>query len=142
MEIPILYCLVSGSALTDLYRHKIFNKWLMICSVACFAAAMAGWSEELLWMKLIRAGVTLVLLLPVYKLGGLGGGDVKLFSVIALLLSGEELVSVIILSFVIGAVEGIIKILKNRSLNQTIHFALPMLISVLLVTGTHGRINF
>ncbi len=142
MAIPILYCLVSGSAITDLCRQKIFNKWLLLGVLGGIATAFIDVSPEPLFMKLIRAAVMLIAMLPVYKLGGLGAGDIKLFMVIALFLSSEELLSAVVLSFVIGAIIGIIKIVLEKSFRQTIHFALPILISVLLVTNTHCILSF
>ncbi|MBE5844776.1 MAG: prepilin peptidase [Butyrivibrio sp.] len=142
MEIPILYCLVSGSALTDLLRQKIFNKWLI--TGACLGIVIAIFipGPDLLWMKLMRVLITLLTLIPVYKVGGLGAGDIKLFMVIALFLSKEELIAAIVVAFAIGAVLGIIKMLVNKSFGQTIHFALPIMISVLLVTNTHNLLSF
>ena len=142
METSILYFLVSGSAVTDLWRHKIFNKWLGFCALCAIAATLAGTCHEPLWIKLLRAFATLLLLIPVYKIGGLGAGDIKLFTVIALLLSNEELITAIIIAFVIGACLGIIKTVYKKSFGQTIHFALPIMISVLLVTNTHCLLSF
>ena len=138
MELSMLYFLVSGSAITDLYRKKIFNKWLIAGIFCAVIATFAGWSSEPFLQKTMRAVFTLILLLPVYAMGGLGAGDVKLFTVMAFFLSQQELLSVIIISFVIGAVIGLVKAVMNRNLGETIHFAVPMLISVLLVTNTQG----
>ena len=92
-------------------------------------------------MKLLRAAATMLILLPVYLAGGIGGGDVKLLTVIALFLGKQEMFLVVIFSFAIGALMGIAKIIKERSLGQTIHFAMPVLISVLLVTNSQGLMN-
>ncbi len=137
MELSLLYCLVSGSALTDLYKSKIFNNWLLIGVIGAAALSIAGFSQEPMTTKLLRAAATLIFLIPVYAMGGLGAGDVKLFSVIALFLSWHELLMVMIISFVIGAVIGLLKVAASRNIKDTIHFALPMLISVILVTNTN-----
>jgi prepilin peptidase CpaA len=106
------------------------------------AATLAGVCSEPLLIKLIRAALTLILLIPVYKIGGLGAGDIKLFAVVALFLSNEEMITAIVIAFVIGAILGIFKIALKKSFGQTIHFALPILISVLLVTNTHCLLSF
>ncbi len=142
MELSILYFLVSGSAITDLCRNKIFNKWLLIGIIGAGLLSVMGVSQDPPAVKIMRAFLTLAILIPVYVIGGLGGGDVKLFAVIALFLSSEELIIVMVMSFLIGSVIGIIKIIRNKKIGQTIHFALPMLISVLLVTNSQGMICF
>ncbi|WP_026495417.1 prepilin peptidase [Butyrivibrio sp. WCD3002] len=142
MEIPVLYCLLSGSAFTDIYRHKILNYWLLFGAVVGTLLSFFGQSQDPFYMKLLRAIITLICLLPVYIIGGLGGGDLKLLAVTAMFLGYEEIIAVIICSFVIAAFLGILKAIKYRSINQTIHFALPVLISVLLITKTSLLLSF
>ena len=133
MTMSILYCLVSGSAITDLLKHRIFNLWLLInglCGItaACFCRDIS------ITYGFLRMIVTFLILLPIYIIGGLGGGDIKLLSVVALFLEKEELITCIVAAFLIGAVFGLIKAIYKRNIKQTVHFALPLLISVLLVT--------
>ncbi len=137
MEIPILYCLVSGSALTDVYKQKIFNQWLALFGMLGIICAATNYYEPM-WYKLFRSAVVLVILQPLYKMKGLGAGDVKLFMVVALFLGKEELWCAMILSFIIAAVLGIVKVIIKRDLHQTIHFAIPILISVILVTNSYN----
>ena len=141
MELSILYFLVSGSAITDLYKNKIFNRWLLLGVAGAVVASAFGWSSDPPALKILRAFLTLILLIPVYAVGGLGGGDVKLFCVIALFLTGQELIYMMIMSFMMGAVIGLIKIVRDKNIAQTIHFAIPMLVSTLLVTNAQGIIR-
>ena len=130
-----MYCLISGSALTDIYKNKIFNNWILAGVICGMAVWLSAGSPEQIWMKLIRSICVLLLFLPVYLFGGIGGGDIKLFMVIAMFLNNEDLLTVIIMSFVIGAVIGVAKVISKRNLKETIHFAVPIMISVLLVTN-------
>ncbi|WP_026670315.1 A24 family peptidase [Butyrivibrio sp. AE3006] len=136
MELPVLYCLLSGSALTDIYRHKILNRWLLAGVCMGLALSFFGEGQDPFYMKLLRASITLLCLIPVYALGGLGGGDIKLFAVTAMFLNKNELIAAVVVSFVIAAFMGILKIIKNKKPYQTINFAVPVLISVLLITKT------
>lgn len=56
------------------------------------------------------------LLYILFLLRGIGAGDIKLFSVISAFLNGEDMITLIWLSFVIGAIYSLIIILKNRQL--------------------------
>ena len=136
MELAVLYCLLSGSALTDIYRHKILNRWLLAGVFMGLVLSFFGEIQDPLYMKLLRASITLLCLIPVYAMGGLGGGDIKLFAVTAMFLNKNELIAVVVVSFFIAAFMGILKIIKNKKPYQTINFAVPMLISVLLITKT------
>lgn len=100
------------------------------------ALSFFGEGQDPFYMKLIRASITLLCLIPVYALGGLGGGDIKLFAVTAMFLNKNELIAAVVVSFVIAAFMGILKIIKNKKPYQTINFAVPVLISVLLITKT------
>lgn len=84
--------------------------------------------------------LVILMLSPVYLLKGIGGGDVKLFAVISTFLSFEEMMVCLMIAFVVGAMLGIIKIAMTKRLHQTIHFAIPILISILLVTGNSSLI--
>ena len=82
----------------------------------------------------------LLVLLPVYLIRGIGGGDLKLFAVLSMFLSSGELIGSVIIAFFIAAFIGIIKLFISKKIPCTIHFAVPILISVLLVTGSGGII--
>lgn len=133
MTMSILYCLVSGSAITDLLKHRIFNLWILINGMLCVFAAILCRDASITY-GFCRMFVTFLMLLPIYIIGGIGGGDIKLLSVIALFLQKEELITCIAVAFLIGALFGLIKVIYKRNMKQTVHFALPVLISVLLVT--------
>ncbi|WP_026510977.1 prepilin peptidase [Butyrivibrio sp. LC3010] len=136
MTTSILYCLVTGSAITDVYKNKIFNVWLLCGFVTGVSLSFfgAGNDQSILFL-ILRAAITFLLLLPVYLIKGIGGGDLKLLTSISIFLSTEEMISIVVIAFFIGAVFGLIKVIKKKNLHQTIHFALPILISTLLVTG-------
>ena len=99
-----------------------------------------GCMQEMPHMVVAKACFTILILLPIYFLRGIGGGDIKLLAVISMFLSLGELISLVIIAFYIGAAFGIIKLATKRKFPSTIHFAVPILISVLLVTGGGGLI--
>ena len=135
MTIPILYCLVSGSAITDILKNKIFNVWLLLGCMARMVICIADSHTEGAFLLLAKAGITILLLLPVYMIRGIGGGDIKLFAVLSMFLSSGEFISSVIIAFFIAAVFGMTKMLMKKNAECTIHMAVPILISVLTVTG-------
>jgi prepilin peptidase CpaA len=129
--------LLSGSALTDLWKNKIYNAWilpgmLMGLVISTYQGGAGG-----LLTAILSVLVSLGILLPVYFLKGIGAGDVKLFAAVAAFLPVQAVITCIICSFLIGGVISVFVVLTKRNIRQTIHFAVPILISVLFyVEGT------
>ena len=132
MTYPLLLTIVSGSAFTDLYRSKIYNLWIL-AGMAGGIFLVAATEVGTLPMRLALSGLTLALLLPVYFFGGIGAGDVKLLSAVAFFLTRREMMMCLAMSFVIGLLMGLPVCVRNRTLKSRIHFAMPVLISVILV---------
>ena len=132
---PILMTLLSGSALTDLWRNKIYNAWILPGMLVGLVISVYQGGLQGLWTSAVSMIVSLGILLPVYFLNGIGAGDVKLFAAVAAFLSVQAIITCIIFSFLIGGLFSIPVILTKRNLKQTIHFAVPILISVLFYIG-------
>lgn len=84
---------------------------------------------------LSAVGAAFLILLPVYFLKGIAAGDVKLLMSASSFLSVTDTVSCIVISFLIAAVFSVAIIVFKRNKQKTIHFAVPVLISVLFVVG-------
>ena len=141
MTIPIIYCLALGSAITDILKNKIFNEWLLLGCMAKIVLLFTGTGmQEMILMPVLKAGMTLILLFPIYYIRGIGGGDVKLFAVLSMFLSSGELVSSVMIAFFIAAVFGIIKLFIIKKLPCKVHMAVPIMISIMLITGGGGLI--
>ncbi|MCR4904389.1 MAG: prepilin peptidase [Butyrivibrio sp.] len=126
-----LTILVSGAIISDLIEDKIYNIWVvpgMLFGMALVGIQGVGMLFNTLMMQLF----ILALLVPLYIIRGLGAGDIKLFMAIAPYLSRQDTLSCIINSFIIGGIISILcMIIKHRKI-KTIHFALPIGISILL----------
>ena len=141
MTLSVLYCLATGSAITDILKNKIFNIWLLIGALAGIILNFLDKEMNRPFKELVfKVVITVAILIPVYRIGGIGGGDLKLFTVIALFLPMGELMGCLMISFIVGAMLGIVKMIIKRNVHQTIHFAIPILISIALVTGNNALI--
>ena len=80
---PILMTLLSGSALTDLWRNKIYNAWILPGMLVGLVISVYQGGLQGLWTSAVSMIVSLGILLPVYFLNGIGAGDVKLFAAVA-----------------------------------------------------------
>ena len=88
----VLACITAISAATDLYCGKIFNMITLpgLC-VGVVLAFLHGGAAGVLDV-LCAVGFTVVFLIPFYRAGGLGAGDIKLLAAVsAFMPAGEHL---------------------------------------------------
>ena len=71
-----------------------------------------------------------LLLYPLFKIGALGAGDVKVFMMIGSFLEVRELVTVLILSFVIGGICSLIKLLTEHNGRERMYYFLSYISDV------------
>lgn len=134
----LLYSILIIALFTDFYKCRIYN-WLILAGY--FAGFCHCLCNQGLWyISLGDSLFTLAILYPLFVIGAFGGGDIKLFTVIALFFGLEGTLNIIISSVMAGAVLSILKIIfilfqkKNISLAHLyIHFSLPILIGTILV---------
>ena len=81
-----------------------------------------------------------MIFLPIYLIKGIGGGDLKLLTIISLFLTPGEFITSIAITFIVGAIIGTVKVVIKRNIHQTVHFAVPIMISILLVTSKSALI--
>ena len=119
---------------TDLFKDKIFNAWVIPALSTGVISSLIQGSDRLL-ESLSAVGVAFLILLPVYFLKGIAAGDVKLFMSAASFLSVSDTLSCILVSFLVAGIISILVIIFKRNKQKTIHFAIPILVSVLFVMG-------
>lgn len=146
----------------DFATGKVSNQFIIIGLVLGFILQIILKGKSGIIPCIVGTIVPILVLMLVFMIGGIGAGDIKLFSVIGVFIGYQGVFTCIIASFVIGAFISIGKILINhnflvcfnniiRSFSQlyysqtlpvykreksnTIHFTLPILISVIFYTG-------
>lgn len=125
---------MTGAVFTDLFKDKIFNAWVIPALSTGVISSLIQGSDRLL-ESLSAVGVAFLILLPVYFLKGIAAGDVKLFMSAASFLSVSDTLSCILVSFFIAGIISVLVIIFKRNKQKTIHFAIPVLVSVLFVMG-------
>ena len=134
----------------DFKRDRVYNGWIFLGILAglFFHIQEGGWYGAC--SAAIPMLIPFVLLYPIYKIGALGAGDIKLFMVSGSFLKTEQLVHVIMVSFIIAALFYLLEMCKTREWklyeedskrnthaykSNKIHFALPICIGVMLGLG-------
>lgn len=102
----------------DFKYDRIYNDWIVL-------GILLGLSIRILkngWHDILGAMAAMLLsfciLYPIYKIGALGAGDVKLFIMVGSFESAGKLLRVIIVSFIIGSVFSIVKMISEDNFKE------------------------
>lgn len=158
----VLLLVVISAVIMDFSTGKVSNYLIVVGLIAGFILQILFGGKAQIIYSLAGAIVPILVLIIVFIIGGIGAGDIKLFSVIGVFIGAKGVFTCIVVSFIIGAVISLGKIIFSRNLylyfnnlvnyvsltyqsqkiqlykrdkNNTIHFTLPILISVLLYMG-------
>ncbi len=127
----VLILFVTAAVASDLRRGRVYN-FLTFPTLAAGLWLLAVNAPQEISPVLGAAVATLFFLLPFWRAGGLGAGDIKLLLALAPLMGAGWFLFCIVLSFLIGAVISAILLIRYRDLSRTVHFAVPVGISVML----------
>jgi prepilin peptidase CpaA len=125
---------LTGAVFTDLFKDKIYNAWVIPGMLVGFGSSLLQGQEQFI-QSITAVVAALLILLPVYFFKGIAAGDVKLFMSAASFLSMQDTLSCILISFLIAGVISVAIIILKKNKQKTIHFAVPILASVLFVIG-------
>ncbi len=109
-------CLMLFLACLYDYRKAKVPNWL-VCLIFLHGAGFRYWDAGGGGLKEFSASFLTVLLMsyPLFKIGAVGAGDVKLYSAAAGYLSGRALACLLSYSLLVAACISIIKICRERS---------------------------
>ena len=128
----ILVLLVGISALTDLWKGRVYNAVTVPGLLLGLAlSARRGGAVGILDV-LCAAVFTVVVLFPFYSMKGLGAGDIKLLAAVSAFMPAEEYLRCFAGAFLIGAGAGILRLLLTRGRGHTVHMAVPVAVSVMI----------
>lgn len=99
--------------LCDRRSGIIPNALIMMGYAAGFIYAICEKGPPGIIGAIISAVWPILLLFVLFRIRALGAGDIKLFSVISIFLNYKEMLAVIYLSFVAGAIVGIIRLMRT-----------------------------
>ena len=127
----ILLLFVTAAAASELRRGRIYN-FLTLPTLAGGFWLLAHDSPGQIPAVLGTMIAAFLFLFPFWRGGGLGAGDIKLMMALAPLMGTGWFLFSIVLSFLIGAVISAVLLIRYRDLSRTVHFAVPVGISVML----------
>ena len=126
----ILCFLLAVGCLYDYWQTRIPN-WLILL-ILLYGLGYRYWDAGGAGVFQFIKGCIAVLLVfyPLFKIGALGAGDVKLFASVAGYLSGQTLVCFLFTSLLIAAVISLVLILREKSMRKRIGYLCAYLADV------------
>lgn len=120
------------------YKKGRIPNWLILCLL------LTGIGERLLREGMAeavffcsRALGVMLLLYPLFKIGGLGAGDVKLYGVCSGYLSRDKFLYFFFVSLLIGAIFSLIKLINESNMAERVTY-LCQYIGDVMRTGAFG----
>ena len=108
----VLVLLLSAAAVLDFYRGKIPN--ILIVTGCCYGMVRLWYHQDIL-RALPGIIFPVMVLFPLYKIGTIGAGDIKLLSMLGFYFSFMETLFCIFLAFVLGAVISMISFIRYEN---------------------------
>ena len=110
------------------YRKAKIPNWLILVGLVS-AIGITVWEALILGPVLtsvfdmvVRIGITTVVLYPLFKIGVLGAGDVKLCALCAAFLKAGDFVQVFVITLILAAVTGVCKLLILGNVKERIYY--------------------
>lgn len=127
----VLILLLIIAVLTDFKYDRILNGLTVFGILLGFC--MRIWENG--WYDILNAifpmMLSFILLYPIYKIGGMGAGDVKLFCMIGSFVSAGRLLHLMLCSFIVGAFISAGKILSQGNWKERAQYFLSYLMDML-----------
>lgn len=126
----ILLIVLAVAAITDLFFDKVYNEWILLSVMTGLSCAVwQGGVKGLLW-AVIAMTVPVIILYPLFMIGGLGAGDIKLLAAAGCFLTVRGILTCLALSFLIGAAISLLKMLAERNFLQRMRYLLSYILDV------------
>lgn len=126
ISLVILLLLVVAVAM-DFFFDKIYNEWILISLTIGLAYAVWSAGAGGLIRAIISMTIPFMILYPLFMIGGLGAGDIKLLAVMGCFFTWKELMICLLGSFLIGAVFSLLKMVAEKNFLQRLTYLLSYL---------------
>ena len=110
------------SALADLKTDRIPNGFVLLgIVIGVLGNLWHGYDIRHIVVSMLLA---FLLLYPLFKIGAMGAGDIKIFIMIGSFVEVKELIAIMIMSFVIGAACSFVKLLAEHNGRERLYYFL------------------
>lgn len=118
----MLLLLLLLAALADLKTDRIPNGFVVLGIVIGILGSL--WLGSDIRHIAVSMLLAFLLLYPLFKIGAMGAGDVKVFMMIGSFVEVKELLMILVISFVIGALCSLLKLLSEHNGRERLYYFL------------------
>lgn len=128
----ILWIVLITAVIMDLFFDRIFNEWILLSIMTGLSCAVWQGGAGGLIRAVLSMTIPVIILYPLFMIGGLGAGDIKLFSAVGCFLTIRGIIICVALSFLIGAAIALLKMLVERNFLQRMKYLLSYILDVFI----------
>ena len=132
----IVLLLLLIAVYTDMTKTIVSNRLIVVGLFLGLLFRVFGEGRAGILVYIVNISIPVILLYLLFCLHALGAGDIKLFSMIGVFISTEQLLQIMVRAFITGAVMGVMKLVYRRLFSgyvcgklTKIHFSPAILIA-------------
>lgn len=110
-----MFVFLLTAVYSDLRYERIYNWQILLGIVGGILFRYFESGPPGIWNGMFSFCIPVVLLFPLFCIGTLGGGDVKLLATAAIFLSPTQTILFLGVAFLTGALEALIKMIRERN---------------------------
>ena len=124
----LLLLLLLLATFTDIKTDRIPNGFVMLGIVIGVLGSL--WFGLGIIQTAVSMLIAFLLLYPLFKIGAMGAGDIKVFMMIGSFVKVKELLMILVISFVIGALCSLLKLLSEHNIRERMYYFLSYMSEV------------
>ncbi len=126
----VIFILLMAAVVMDFFFDKIYNEWILVLFVTGMSYTTWSGGFEGFIKALVSMAIPFFLLYPLFMIGVIGAGDVKLLSVMGSFFTVREIFICVLVSFLLGAVFSLLKMAAERNFLQRLRYLLSYVCDV------------
>ncbi len=126
----VILILLMPAVIMDFFFDKIYNEWILVLFMTGMSYVIWNGGLEGAIKALVSMTIPFFLLYPLFMIGVMGGGDVKLLSVMGSFFTVKEIFVCVMVSFLLGAIFSLLKMAAEKNFLQRLRYLLSYVCDV------------
>ncbi|WP_051869645.1 A24 family peptidase [Kineothrix alysoides] len=126
----VILVLLMAAVIMDFFFDKIYNEWILVLFMTGMPYTVWIGGFEGFIKALVSMTIPIFLLYPLFMIGVIGAGDVKLLSVMGSFFTVREIFICVFISFLLGAVFSLLKMAAEKNFLQRLRYLLSYVCDV------------
>lgn len=128
----VLLLILMAAVYTD-YRQNRIPNWIVIFGIISgFIISFIHGGMEVFLEGLSGMVLPVIILYPVFMIGAIGAGDLKLFAVVGSYLGIKGITISFIFAFILGAIISLVKMLRFHNFKERIYYFFSYMADILM----------